>query len=196
MNTPAINQAGNRSEDVRNSRRSEHGGKLMPKAPGSRKVNLIATNTTIALGSRLSGQKTDIYVNGMRVQLKSNLLCYPDVVMVSGTPEFTDEHEDVLKNPTGVVEILSNSSDPMEKMQKVESYLAIPSIKECLIVKADEMRIEHYSRQNAKQWLYRIYDERDSVISLDSVNCKLSLSEIYGQVEAKPVVGASSAAVN
>ena len=168
----------------------------MPKAPGSRKVNLIATNTTIALGSRLSGQKTEIYVNGMRVQLASNVLCYPDVVLVSGNPEFTDSNEDVLKNPTGVVEILSQSSDPMEKMQKVESYLAIPSIKECLIVRADEMRIEHYSRQNAKQWLYRIYDERDAVISLDSVNCKLSLSEIYGQVEARPVVGASSAAVN
>ena len=166
----------------------------MPKAPGSRKVNLIATNTTIALGSRLSGQKTEIYVNGMRVQLKSNVLCYPDVVLVSGTPEFVDDNEDILKNPTGVVEIVSNAADPTEKMQKVESYLAIPSIKECLVVKADEMRIEHYSRQNAKQWLYRIYDERDAVISLESVNVKISLSEIYGQVEAKPVL--SSTAVN
>ena len=194
MNTPAINQAGIRSDEVRNSRRPEHGGKVMPKAPGSRKVNLIATNTTIALGSRLSGQRTEIYVNGMRVQLKSNVLCYPDVVLVSGTPEFVDENEDILKNPTGVVEIISSSADPTEKMQKVESYLAIPSIKECLVVKADEMRIEHYSRQNAKQWLYRIYDERDAVISLESVNVKISLSEIYGQVDAKPVL--SSTAVN
>lgn len=194
MNTPVLNNAGSRTEDARNSRRPENGGKLLPKAPGSRKVNLIATNTATALGSRVSGQKIEIYVNGMRVQLKSNVLCYPDVVMVSGNPEFADDNEDILKNPTGVVEILSSTSDPTDKMQKVESYLAIPSIKECIVVKADEMRIEHYSRQNAKQWIYRIYDERDAVISLDSVNCKLSLSEIYGQVDAKPVL--SSTAVN
>jgi hypothetical protein len=35
------------------------------------------------------------------------------------------------------------------------------------------MRIEHYARQNAKQWIYRIYNERDDVISLESINCKL-----------------------
>ena len=194
MNTPLSNHAGTRPDDHRNSRRPENGGRVLPKAPGSRRVNLIATNTTIALGTRVSGQKVEIYVNGMRVQLKSNVLCYPDVVLVNGNPEFTDENEDILKNPTGVVEILSNTTDPTDKMQKVESYLAIPSIKECLLVKADEMRIEHYSRQNAKQWLYRIYDERDAVISLDSVNCKLSLSEVYGQVDVKPVL--SSKAVN
>ena len=167
----------------------------MQKAPGNRWHNLIATNATIALGSRLSGGKAEIYVNGMRVQLKSNFLCYPDVVIVNGTPDFTDSNSDVLKNPTAVIEILSNSTDPMEKMQKVESYLAIPSIKECVLVKADEMRIEHYARQNAKQWLYRIYDERDDVISYDSVNVKLSLSEIYAQVDVKHS-GLASKAVN
>ena len=57
------------------------------------------------------------------------------------------------------------------------------------------MRVEHYARQNAKQWIYRIYNERDDVISLDSINCKMSLSEVYAQLKTKPAE-LSSKAVN
>jgi hypothetical protein len=45
------------------------------------------------------------------------------------------------------------------------------------------MRIEHYAKQNAKQWIYKIYNERDDVLSLESINCKVSLSEIYAQIK-------------
>jgi len=47
------------------------------------------------------------------------------------------------------------------------------------------MRVEHYARQNAKQWIYRIYDERDDVISLDAIGIKISLAEVYAQVKLK-----------
>ena len=57
------------------------------------------------------------------------------------------------------------------------------------------MRVEHYSKQNPKQWIYRIYNERDDVISLESLNVKLSLSEIYAQVRSQNA-GMSSTAVN
>ena len=65
MNTPAINQAGSRPDDIRNSRKIESPARMMPKAPGNRWHNLIATNATIALGSRLAGNKGEIYVNGV-----------------------------------------------------------------------------------------------------------------------------------
>ncbi|MEJ7665419.1 MAG: hypothetical protein WKG07_40795 [Hymenobacter sp.] len=37
------------------------------------------------------------------------------------------------------------------------------SIREYLLIKEDEMRVEHYAKQNAKQWIYRIYNDRDEV---------------------------------
>jgi Uma2 family endonuclease len=74
----------------------------------------------------------------------------------------------------------------MNKTAKLESYLAMDTIKECLMLKADEMRAEHYSKQNAKQWTYRIYNEKDDVVSLDSVSCKMSLSEVYSQINVRP----------
>lgn len=180
----------------RNSTKNEFAnGKILAKANSNRWHNLISTNTAIAVGSRSNGHKSDIYVNAMRVQLSPNLFCYPDVVIVSGEPNFTDSNFDVLLNPTIIVEIFSNSTNSSNKTEKLESYLAMSSIRECLMVKEDEMRVEHYAKQNPKQWIYRIYNERDDVISLDSVNCKVSLQEIYAQIKFKQAE-LSSKAVN
>lgn len=153
------------------------------RAPANRWHNLIATNITIAVGSRLQGHKCDIYVNDMRVQMKGNRICYPDVVIVSGEPNFADQNFDLLLNPTVAVEIFSATTNSTHKTNKLENYLAMDSIKECLLIKEDEMRVEHYAKQNMKQWIYRIYNEKDDVISLESLNCKISLSEIYAQIK-------------
>jgi len=45
------------------------------------------------------------------------------------------------------------------------------------------MRVEHYARQNQKQWIYRIYNEKDDVISIDAAGCKISMQEIYAKVD-------------
>jgi len=162
---------------------------------GGRWQNLIATNTAIAIGSRIHGTKSEIYVNGMCVQLTGKHTSFPSIVIVNGEPKFGGSESDILQNPTVVVEIVSNISDPAERARKLENYLAIASVKECIFIRAEQMRIEHYSRQNAKQWIYRIYDGRDDVISLESISCKVSVSEIYAQIKVAEA-SLSSQAVN
>jgi len=158
-------------------------GKILATAVSNRSNNLIATNATIAIGSRLQGQKCEIYVNAMRVKLSPKHVAYPDVVIVNGVPSFTDNSFDTLVNPTVAFEIFSKNTSFQDKTEKLECYLALESIREYLLIKEDEMRVEHYAKQNPKQWIYRIYDSRDDVISVDSVNCKVSLAEIYAQIK-------------
>jgi Uma2 family endonuclease len=158
-------------------------GKVLSTAGSSRQHNLIGTNTTIAIGSRLRGHKCEVYVNDMRVQISRNHFSYPDVVVVSGEPKFADSETDVLLNPAIVVEVFSRATIGYDKTVKLESYLAMESIREILLVKEDEMRVEHYFKQNPKQWIYRIYTASDDMITLESVGCKINLSEIYAQVK-------------
>lgn len=158
------------------------GGKILALAGSNRTRSLIGSNTTIAVGNRIHGQKNEIYAGNMRVQMSANRFSYPDVVIVSSKPIFADEKADVLQNPTIVVEIYSKKTNSQDKTEKLESYLAMDSIREYLLVKEDEMRVEHYAKQNAKQWVYRIYNEREDIISMESINCKVSLSEIYAQI--------------
>lgn len=155
-----------------------------PARPSSdRWHNLIVSNIAIGIGSRLHGHKSEIYISNMQVKLRNNYTCFPDVAIVSGEPSFADQISSVLINPTLVIDVFSSRTDTSDKTKKLESLLATDSIKECVLVKQDEMRIEHYARQNQKQWIYRIYNERDDVVSLDSINCKISLQEVYAQIK-------------
>lgn len=158
-------------------------GRVIAKSAADRWHNLIVTNLAVAIGSRMQRSTCELYANDMQVAIGRDSICYPDVVVVNGPPAFGDENSEVLVNPTVVIEIFSGHSRSTDRTQKLEGFLAIPKIKECLLVNQTEIRVEHYARQNAKQWIYRIYNERDDTISLDSINCKLSLAEVYAQVK-------------
>lgn len=145
--------------------------------------NLIVSNVAIGLGSRMHGHKNEIYISNMRVRLRSGAICFPDLAIVAGEPSFADQKADILLNPTVIIDIFSSRSDTIEKTRKMESYLELESVREAVLIKQDEMRIEHFAKQNQKQWIYRIYNERDDVVSLDSVNCKISLQEIYANIK-------------
>jgi Uma2 family endonuclease len=158
-------------------------GKIVAVAAANRVSNLIATNTAISLGSRTAGGHSEIYVNGMMVKIGPGRFTYPNVTIVSGEPDFADGSADILLNPTIILEVFSGSTSSQDKSEKLECVLAMPSIRECLLVKEDEMRVEHYAKQTPKQWIYRIYDEREDGISLESINCKITLAEIYAHIK-------------
>jgi Uma2 family endonuclease len=160
-------------------------GRIVAKPAANRWHNLISTNFAIAIGSRMHRSTCELYANDMQVAIGKGSICFPDIVVVNGQPTFAEEKAELLLNPTVIIEIFSSDSKSTDRTQKLEGFLAIPKIKECLLVNENEMRIEHYARQNAKQWIYRIYNERDDVITLESITCKLSLAEVYAQVKLK-----------
>ncbi len=175
--------------------RNEYSGnnKLLARSGSNRWHNLIVSNTAIAAGSKMHGHKCEIYISNMRVMLANNFQCYPDIVFVAGEPKFADGNAELLLNPTIVIEIFSSTTNTVDKTKKVESLLAMDSIRECVLLKEDEMRVEHYARQNQKQWIYRIYNEREDVVSMESIGCKVGLAEIYAQIKFRQAEFASRA---
>ena len=158
-------------------------GKVLNASGSSRRHNLIGSNTTIAIGSRVRGHKCEVYVNDMRVKLAPHNYCYPDVVVVNGEPQFEGKELDILLNPTVIVEIMSRATLNHDKTEKLDRYLAMASVREIMLVKEEEMRVEHYFKQTQNQWTYKIYQNREDIISIESVNCKISLGEIYSQIK-------------
>ena len=165
------------------SKQEYSNGKVLNSSGSSRRHNLIGSNTTIAIGSRVRGHKCEVYVNDMRVKLAQHNYCYPDVVVVNGEPTFEGKELDILLNPTVIVEIMSKSTLNHDKTEKLDRYLAMPSVREILLIKEEDMRVEHYFKQTQNQWTYKIYVNREDVISIESINCKVSLSEIYSQIK-------------
>jgi Uma2 family endonuclease len=178
------NQKNFANQDRRDVGRNELiDGRITARPASDRWSNVITSNFVIAIGNRIQRANCEIYGGDMQVSVAKDSVCYPNVVVVNGEPHFSNGRGEVLENPTLIVEVVSAASRTLDRTRKLEGFLAIPSIKEVLLVNQNEMRIEHYAKQNPKQWVYRIYDERDNVISLDSIGCKISLVEAYTQVK-------------
>ncbi|MGI8494809.1 MAG: Uma2 family endonuclease [Pyrinomonadaceae bacterium] len=163
-------------------------GEIVAMAGASREHNLISGNIFAALHSGLRGKNCESYINDMRVRMRKNRYGYPDVVVICGEPQFADDEFDVLLNPTVVVEVLSKSTRFRDKNEKLIAYQKMDSLRECLLVEQTEPRVEHYIKQTPKQWLLRIYEDLDELIIFESINCEVSLAEIYAQIEFAPKI--------
>lgn len=162
-------------------------GEIIAMAGASREHNLISANVGAEIRFRLKGKNCETYMNDMRVRMKGNRYGYPDVVVVCGEPQFANDEFDVLLNPTIVVEVLSDSTRFRDKTEKLEVYQKMESIKECLLIEQAIMRIEHYIKQTPNQWLLRIYENQDEIVNLESIGCRISVSDIYSQVKFKEI---------
>ena len=65
-------------------------GRSKPGRALDRWHNLLVSNVAIAFGSRLKGSKCELYIGNMEVQTRQKFSCFPDVVVVSGEPQFAD----------------------------------------------------------------------------------------------------------
>lgn len=165
------------------SRQEIFDGETIASQGASRRHNLIVTNITIAIGSRLRRHNHELYANNMNVKLSEKDFCYPDITIVKDDPKFFGKEADILTNPTVIIEVMPERIALRDQSRRLEKYLSLESIREYLLVREGEMRVEHYAKQNPKQWVYKIYDASDDLIAMESINCKVSLGEFYAQIK-------------
>ncbi|KPV52470.1 hypothetical protein SE17_15340 [Kouleothrix aurantiaca] len=146
--------------------------------------NLIAGNTLATLHAQLRRTPCRVYPSDMRVKvLRTGLNTYPDVVVVCGQPQFTDDVRDTLLNPTVIVEVLSESTERYDRGLKFENYRAIDTLQDYLLIAQDHHHIEQYTRQPNGKWQLTEANNLEESIRLDSINCTLALADIYEKVE-------------
>ncbi len=152
-------------------------------AGASRRHNLISGNIFAEIRNQLKGKNCEAYISDMRVQLNQLRYGYPDVVIVCENPEFLDDEFDTLLNPVVVIKVLSPATRFRDKTEKLEDYQKKNSIQECLLIEQNQIRIEHYIKQSARQWLLRIYDNIDDTVVIKSIGCQVKVSDIYLQIQ-------------
>lgn len=107
---------------------------------------------------------------------------YPDISVVCGESDIVHNKQDMLLNPTLVIEVLSPSTEKLDRGRKFLSYRALNSLQEYLLIAQDEVLVERFVRQADGQWLFSDATSPDSIIELKSINCQLALSEVYDKV--------------
>jgi Uma2 family endonuclease len=161
-------------------------GEVEAMAGATREHILITGNIARRLGNQLEGKPCETYSNDMRVRATPTTYVYPDVVVVCDEPQFEDSEFDILLNPTVVIEVLSKSTEARDRGEKFSDYRANNNVKEIIFVSHHRPRVEHYVRQANDEWTFHEVTDPAGLITLASIECTLSLAEIYERVQFPP----------
>ncbi|GBC95190.1 hypothetical protein HRbin16_00977 [bacterium HR16] len=155
-------------------------GEVFAFAEASPAHNQIVFNLAGILHEQLRHTSCRGYASDLKVQTPGQeMFAYPDLTVVCGEPRLRDEQEDVLLNPTVIVEVLSESTEARDRGEKFLQYIQIPSLHHYLLVSQSEPRVEHYERQSDGRWLLSVVQGVDGAVHLASIGCTLRLAEVY-----------------
>lgn len=161
-----------------------YAGEVFALAGASRKHNTIVPNLAYLFVGQLKGRSCEIYNSDMRVKISATgLYTYPDLAIVCGKPRFDDDQEDTLLNPTVIVEVLSRSTEAYDRGEKFALYRALESMTDYLLIAQDIARLEHYARQPDGSWRFLESAGLDAIAVIESIQCQLSLADVYDKVD-------------
>jgi Uma2 family endonuclease len=159
-------------------------GEIYAMSGASRRHALIVTNLVADLGRQLKKLPATVYSSALRVKVNpTGLYTYPDVIVMCGEAQFSDEQKDTLINPNIIIEVLSESTKDYDRGGKFEQYRTLESFKEYVLVAQDKPHVEHFVRQPDNRWILTETNRMEDSIELSSIGCTLALTEIYDKVD-------------
>lgn len=161
-----------------------YNGEAFAMTGGTRQHNLITVNVSSTLHTQLRKRACTVYSSDQRVRVSTTgLYTYPDVSVVCGEARFADDHEDTLLNPIVIVEVLSRSTEGYDRNEKFAHYRKLASLAEYVLIAQVRYHVERYLRQPGGEWLLSETDNIADSIRLSSIECILTLADIYEKVE-------------
>jgi Uma2 family endonuclease len=170
-------------------------GQIYAMAGESPNHGRICVNLTVALSLQLRGSGCEVFSKDMKVycpapQRRSalaDLFAYPDLVVVCGAMQFHDEVQDVLRNPTLLIEVLSPSTEAFDRGEKFYRYSAgLPTLMHYLLVAQDQPRIDHYARDAGGLWTLRMVAGITERLDIAPLGWTVPLAESYERVVFPP----------
>ena len=109
------------------------------------------------------------------------LFAYPDLVVVCGARQYLDEVQDVLLNPSLLLEVLSPSTAAYDRGEKFARYRTwLPTLQDYILVAQERPAVDHFQR--ATGWDSQQLTGPEAVLELATIGCHISLQEIYDDV--------------
>jgi Uma2 family endonuclease len=157
-------------------------GEIFAMAGGSPRHSALASKISAALENTLPSGCT-AFQSDMRIRvLATGRATYPDASLVCGPIELDpdDRSGTTITNPTLLIEVLSPSTEDVDRRSKWRDYQRIPSLQEYVLV-SQQPRIEIYRRLRAGKWEY--LDVHEGVVKLTS-GATLDLFILYSNLPA------------
>ncbi|MEO0352251.1 MAG: Uma2 family endonuclease [Cyanobacteria bacterium P01_A01_bin.15] len=161
-----------------------HDGKLIPMTGGSTNHNQIIINLIAFLKFSLKGKGYRQFAGDVKLWIPAvRRYTYPGLMIVQGEPAYHDGRTDTIENPTTIIEVLSKSTQDYDHGDKFSAYRSIDTFQEYVSVNQYKQQIEHYVKTAEKRWSFREYDANDQQLLLEKVPFKISLADLYDEVD-------------
>lgn len=170
------------------SKNEYRNGDVVAMSGASFSHNLIVANLVGELRFQLKKRPCSVLPSDMRVLIEAaERYVYPDVTVVCGEPELTDDEQDTIVNPKLIVEVLSKTTRDYDHGDKFLFYRTLPSFQEYVLVSQKRPFVEHYLKQSDGKWLLAEVHGMEASVTLESISCRLELAEIYDKVDVPQV---------
>jgi Uma2 family endonuclease len=157
-------------------------GVIFAMSPPSLNHQRIIRNLTVAISTHLKRTPCEVFSAGLRAVVRrevNEIAYYPDV-MVDCRPDTRGAH--YVREPKLIVEVLSPSTQNIDRREKLQNYRLIDSVEEYVIVAQDEKGVIVYPR--AERWKPRFYDTLETAVELRSIELTVPMIELYEDVRA------------
>ena len=156
-----------------------HDGELFPSSVSmSVRHSRISANVIASLITLLRSTSCRVYTP-TRVRVNARKYFYPDVFVVCGQVQLTDETQDTITNPKVIFEILSPSTADYDLGGKFQLYRSLPSFEEYVALSQDDPQVHVFRRTPNDVWTLTTYDGLEASFNLESLGITVSLAEIY-----------------
>lgn len=158
-------------------------GHVYAMAGAGKAHNTVALNIATRLRNHLRGTPCRSFIADMKVRVEqAGAYYYPDVVVTcSGRDTGADAPKDYLTAPALIVEVLSPSTETIDRREKMRAYAMLESLQEYVLVDSQSRQVEVYRKLAAGGWEQWIWSPGETV-RLDSVDLALEFVEIYEDV--------------
>ena len=155
-------------------------GEIYAMTGASIRHNIIAGNLYTALRTHLRGSPCRALMEGVKLYLKKERsYFYPDVMVTCESRLLElDAQMQIVDSPTLIIEVLSPSTEGIDRREKLRAYRTLPSLKEYALVSQDECKLELYRRRGDIGWDIITFEPGD-MVELASVELALPIAEVY-----------------
>ena len=170
-------------EDAQAEKHEFHRGEVFAMVGARRTHGCVVGNLVRHFGNQLSGSPCRVFHEGMKVQIATDTVLYPDVFVTCDKADLATEM--IFRAPTLVLEVLSPSTQAYDRSQKFALYRAIPSLQEYILVDPDTRRIEAFRRGTDNLWV--LHDMSEAVVmEAASIGASVALSDVFDGIDPPP----------
>ena len=158
-------------EELAESKHEFENGTITEMAGGTFYHSKLQYNLSKLLGflELEAGLEFEVTTSDMKIWIPAwNRSVYPDLAIIIGLPEFRDEKQLLLTNPTVIFEVLSDSTERDDRGLKFRKYQSLASFQEYILISQHRPLVEVFYKK----------DDRWKKISVEGLTSKFPIHSL------------------